>query len=669
MQQEINGLGISFNYDELENLELPTQKQPDQLPVADEVSLGSVEEIKAPQVPSLTQPETETTSIFDEDYLSSRMEAKDVPQEPKDTRTLLEKTPLLGSFKRAFEGQKESLGKTFEEVERRAEERIVGGEGLPVSALKGAGESIIPTLGAGAGTLLEGLFNTAVDTGKLLLPKSAEGAIEGGIQKGMQEVSKMRVSDLIDLQLGAATAPLKAGTAFVKKVGGDNEMLNKLEELVVSLEGEGIVPDVANLSIGEVLQKSEELAEENPIIAANLKGLTQIAEVLPVGKIGSKLVKSTKSIELPKVKLPDVSLPKGKTTEELLSTKETFKITPDFKKSEKLRPKDIDLGISVADKKALGGKSETAKVYLQEALDTHTNPDAGIGSLADSRVTNKMKEVEKQISGVGSDIGKARQSYSKTKVDAGDVSGASKEFNDGLKKLGYRMEGGELVQIKGRDLKLSSAEKSMIKELQIDLKKAESGGNLQEILDRRMNIDTALNKAKSKEGFVDNKTKSLVTGLRKNYKDILTAKGGTVNARLTDEYAEMMGVMNAYNQASAKGKNLEYFLERIMGTRDAKSRKAFDLIKEKTGIDFMEEATAMKLALKVASKDKTSRLQQAFENAGISIASIVNPKFGLVKLAKDVAGEGKDYLTKRKGVDPEFLNAKDRASTIFEAMQ
>jgi hypothetical protein len=125
-------------------------------------------------------------------------------------------------------------------------------------------------------------------------------------------------------------------------------------------------------------------------------------------------------------------------------------------------------------------------------------------------------------------------------------------------------------------------------------------------------------------------------------------------AELTDysDFMDAFGDLKSYTDRAAGG---EYLLRLVLSGRGGDSRKLIEIVKKYTGIDLMNDATAMKVATDVLGNDNTKNLfRQDIQRAGLDAASVLtgNP-IGWGSIAWKWAVE--------KGIDPEEVLKKAAA--------
>ena len=348
------------------------------------------------------------------------------------------------------------------------------------------------------------------------------------------------------------------------------------------------------------------------------------------------------------------------TPENLPKISSPFK--PDPRAVKDLTKPEISIGITPAFKTALAGNKDILKQYLDESIATFDNPNANVFTLARDRVDKAMDSVDKALKETGGDIGEIRNTFNTIKPNLSLTKSELDSFTSKVKeRLGVVIqktdEGIELISdaASNRIVRLSASDREALRNAYEDLSSIQTGTK-QTVLDARVNLDSRIKWDTLNNDPLGTQVENILKGTRGGLKDILNDGLTPEQVAKSDRYGELLDVVSGYRQASSKGNNIEYFLMRVYGTRGTQALEVMDQIQEISGINLLADATAIRLAEKVASPDKVSRLRQAIEGAGLNAIEKA-PGGGLLKGASETLDNIRTYIGTKKGVSPEIEKA------------
>lgn len=516
-------------------------------------------------------------------------------------------------------------------------------------------------------------------------------SITSAVQSGADTLTQSREGEILPeragLRIAGDTAGAITGTigSFIKglaKMATSQQKEENFAQFVQDAVDKDIpVPGVGSLSdiaggaqfVAENLPVSEDVKED---IGAAAKVAALPFEVAgagiaarQVGQVGRVLAKETpqaiqattdavvntaKNIKLPKVEMPEFTSPIK------LDSRLTTNLTPD----------QIDAGINEAQLVTLkGSKDDVLAPMVDEALRTWSDPSADPYKLGIDFVDTGVEGMRAKLSNVGGEIGKIRETFNTTPVQASNIDLIESSFVSKLENnLGYTAQivddAVEFAPIAGRNVRLTAADKRSLEQAYQDLQMAKNGTK-QTVLDNRINIDTEIDFGKDPADLPSRQVQTVLKDVRANYKKELEQGLTPEQVLKNEEYAEMLRFFDEYDKATSKGNNIEYFLDRVYGTRKGRSVAVMDKIQQETGVNLQAVALALRYANEIADPTKQSRLKQTFEKAGLDIAQEVAPGGSVLRLLTDSFEKVKDVYKKKQGIDPRREDAQELADLLL----
>jgi hypothetical protein len=305
-------------------------------------------------------------------------------------------------------------------------------------------------------------------------------------------------------------------------------------------------------------------------------------------------------------------------------------------------------------------------VHLRNIDDTAPTPY----ELGSQNVNTAVETLQKNLSATGSGIGQIRQKLATVRTPVTSVERIESVFRKELDSLNLQIKNGQVVLKPGSIGKTdATSDLKVIQSLYDDLLTFKQNPSLKNAIDLRMAFDGKIKFGKSARD-VSNSVDPLSRSVRSAIAQESARVVGKTNAQDLQRYSDFMeayGDLRSYTDRAAGG---EYLLRLVLSGRGGESRKLIQTIKEYTGIDLMNDATAMKVATDVLGNQNTQNLfRQEITKAGFDVVSGdvkglletgarklmdigIDPEEILKKIAAGTAGV---FLLTYIGEDGEFL--------------
>lgn len=240
-------------------------------------------------------------------------------------------------------------------------------------------------------------------------------------------------------------------------------------------------------------------------------------------------------------------------------------------------------------------------------------------------VNSALEQLDIKLRDTGSDIGQARQKLANVKVPVTAVESIEDTFYKELDKLNLTPRGGQIYQKPGTISKTGSASDiNALQKLYGELLVFKQSPTLQNAIDLRMAFDATIKFGKSARE-VSNSVDPVSRSVRKAIADEAAKVVGKSNAAELKRYSDFMeayGDLKSYTDRAAGG---EYLLRLVLSGRGGDARKLIETVKEYTGTDLMNDATAMKVATQVLGNENTQNLfKQEVTRAGYDAATVLS---------------------------------------------
>lgn len=429
--------------------------------------------------------------------------------------------------------------------------------------------------------------------------------------------------------LQAAGSLLSGGAEFVFGTLADaavpqfiaDPIKAKTKELLDTPLGRKGVEVMAGAAQGAV-QQWEDFQQENPRTARDLKALVGFLELYP----GSKVVSEAATGAVAGAKQAArgagrrVSTAIEKAVESLPETAEA--VTKPVKQAViKSQIKQVPESV----KNRLKGKSDLMEEFISVVKkrnidDTAPSPLA----FAAQKTEEAVRQIEDRLSDVGSEIGSFRQKLGTLKASPDSVQEVIDTAQDELSKMGLRIgKNRKLVEGKGRTMLSTPSEVAKLQEFVDDLFKLKSDPSMVRLIDVRDKIGSQIKFAKSAKevsGRVDPFSRSV----RSKIAEINRALVGKTEAKKLERYSDLSSLVSDFRAATTGGRNVEYFLKRILSERDRLPTPVFEAIKKETGIDLRDYAQMSKIVTELlGNPDSKSLFRQQITGAGLDAAEFM----------------------------------------------
>lgn len=260
-------------------------------------------------------------------------------------------------------------------------------------------------------------------------------------------------------------------------------------------------------------------------------------------------------------------------------------------------------------------------VHLRNIDDTAPTPYE-VGS---RNVDDAFKKLQTEVQSTGSRIGQVRQKLGTYQATPDAITRIESRFVEELGDLNLTIQNGKVVQLPGTVSKTGSAsDVRVLQELYDDLRVVKQSPTLTNLIDLRMAFDGKIKFGKS-ASEVSNSVDPVSRSVRSSIADEAAQIVGKSNAKDLEEYSNFMeafGDLKSYVDRQAGG---EYLLRLVLSGRGGDARQLIDTVKEYTGVDLMNDATAMKVATDMLGNENTKNLfRQEVTNAGYDVAGIMS---------------------------------------------
>lgn len=259
-------------------------------------------------------------------------------------------------------------------------------------------------------------------------------------------------------------------------------------------------------------------------------------------------------------------------------------------------------------------------VHKRNIDDTAPTPYE-IGS---QNVNDAVEKLQTQLNDTGRGIGQTREKLATVRAPITSVERIESVFSKEIDSLGLTIKNGEIVVKPGTISKASAAsDLKVIQSLYNDLKIFKQSPTLKNAIDLRMAFDGKIKFGKSARE-VSNSVDPLSRSVRSAIASEAAKVVGKTNAADLQTYSDFMeafGDLKSYTDRAAGG---EYLLRLVLSGRGGDSRRLIETIKNYTGVDLMNDATAMKVATDTLGNQNTQNLfRQEIERAGYDVSAIL----------------------------------------------
>lgn len=293
------------------------------------------------------------------------------------------------------------------------------------------------------------------------------------------------------------------------------------------------------------------------------------------------------------------------------------------------------------------------QAHLRNINDQEITPYA----MGSQQANDALENLNQQLRETGSQIGQTREKLATVKMPQISVQKVDSAFRNELNRLNLTVRDGQIITQPGKIAKTSSpSDINTLQDLFADLQTYKQSPTLANAIDLRMKFDGKIKFGKSARE-VSNDVDPVSRSVRKALADEAAKVVGRSNAEELARYSDFMEAyadLKSYTDRAAGG---EYLLRLVLSGRGGEAQKLVDTVREYTGIDLMNDATAMKIATDVVGNaDQKNLFRQEVTSAGMDAARL---------FSGDVTGAGATMLRKlaERGLDQETVYRAIAAGT------
>lgn len=432
-----------------------------------------------------------------------------------------------------------------------------------------------------AGSLAKGVVGAGADialgVGKTLLPEKGEEAVKESVGKAVNafietnfggenqaespedlwEGSNLKsefwdkLSDEQKENVKSSASLVEAGLTF----GGTRAVLGKLDDSIEQITKK--IPKSNTL-----FKKVEESIPEEIRITTDANPIKTIEELIDKGETASAKIRRQAELEAPEM-----------TFEERI-----IGLRPDVKKQ-------------------IQGKPEKTAEYIDIA--NARNLDANLPTpleVASENVNVSQRVLQDSLNDVGSEIGQFRAKASNLRANNTQINNIQSVIDKELSSLNLSVKKGNVVQKAGKVSKTAAAgDIKALQELVDEFKNVKQNPTLENIIDyrnlvgRKINFNKSIREASNSVDPFSKKVRKQIAEEGANLVGKEQAGKLTEYSNLLDDLAEL----TSYTDRKAGG---EFLLKRVLSERGGATRDMIKRIRERTGIDLLDDAVMAQLA-------------------------------------------------------------------------
>lgn len=312
-------------------------------------------------------------------------------------------------------------------------------------------------------------------------------------------------------------------------------------------------------------------------------------------------------------------------------------------------------GIRPDIKKRIAGKQGKLKTYFDIAHASNLDDTLPtVYDFANLQVKKAERALRDQLDDVGSKIGQTRSKLATTRVAIDQVDNIIRIFDDELAKLNLTTDArGSIIQQTGKAKAVGAGEIRVLNELRDNLGKIKQNPTIDNVIDNRFIFDDRINFAK-RSGDVSGVIDPISRKIRASLADLNANTVGKTNAKDLKDYSIAKEAQKQLEGFTTRKAGSEYLLRLVLSGRGREARESLDLIKQITGLDLLDDATMLQIAVELIGNARTKNLfRQEIEKAGLDVAKVLSGKGGaistLFEKAKDkLIDEEKIFLEASK---------------------
>ena len=272
-------------------------------------------------------------------------------------------------------------------------------------------------------------------------------------------------------------------------------------------------------------------------------------------------------------------------------------------------------------------------------------------------VNTALEQLDQTLRTTGSEIGQARAKLATVKAPITSVNRVENAFTSELDKLNLTIKNGQIVQKPGTVSKTgSTSDVRVLQSLYDNLQIFKQSPTLKNAIDLRMAFDGKIKFEKAARDVSDS-VDPLSRTVRKALAEEAAKVVGKSNAAELQRYSDFMEAYSDLKSFTDRAAGGEYLLRLVLSGRGGEARKLIDTVREYTGKDLMDDATAMKVATQMFSNENAQNLfKQEVTRAGYDAAAVLSGSpTGILQVV------GKRLLD--YGIDPETVIKAAAAGT------
>jgi hypothetical protein len=248
----------------------------------------------------------------------------------------------------------------------------------------------------------------------------------------------------------------------------------------------------------------------------------------------------------------------------------------------------------------------------------------GPQELGNYYVTQAFNKLNSELSSTGSKIGQIKTKYGPTQMANPQITAIETTFNTQIANLGLGVKNGQIVTLPNKISKATTGDVSAIQDLYNDLLKFKQSPTIENAYDLRANFDSKIKfgqSARDVSNAVDPLSRNVRATIAKEAENVI----GKQNASEFKKYSDFMDAYSDLKSYVDRSAGSEFLLRRSLSGLGREERALLQTIKDYTGIDLMNDATAMKIALsRFANENQQNLFKQEISRAGLDVANFIS---------------------------------------------
>ena len=572
---------------------------------------------KIPEVKSIPEQSIETTSQEEVNdklkkiggkYYNPLLKVEEIKKKQKETKEDIKET--LRDIKDDFLQRKEKMTDLINELSKSEQKNknpfLASLVGLKTSVL-GAGQ----TLGFVSDIAMDGLKGI----GKILMSQDTEDNVKdkftniltGNLESLNPFLSEEDKQKLKDVSLADVIKKGIEGWKYMEKKYPD--VMEGADAGLEVANGFAVILGIQDLLKQGILKEGERPLSE--IAKEAEKPITTIAGE----KVDEPINNFTDYLESADKVFTEESAKKIEKVNKLLKTDKDAAINQMTKVVDEVAPqlsgKQKTMGITPKIKARLQGNYQAYKRYVDTAINSSKVDNAFTPlDLGHQQVQNAYNLLKIQANKIGEAIEYFRNKTSTYKINIEDIDNIIKIFDDKLKKWNLEVKNNIIQQIPKKVVLKKSSEINLLQRLRQNLILNKERPTIETVIDNRNAFDNLINYAKS-ANEVTNDIDPLSREIRAKLKEINIKIIGKAQAGNLEKYSLLKKIIKDMQNHLKRKAGAEYLLRVALSGRGGKAREIFQLVKDLTGMDLMDDASFMQLAIELYG-DKT--MKTLFEN-------------------------------------------------------